>query len=172
YAVVVSGMTGPGTVIVSLPAGGAVDAALNPSTASTSTDNTVTYEPDVDAPLAIDVPDDVVTGNDPGEAGAVVEFAPAAASGGTPPVTGTCDRTAGQFFALGTATVTCTASDGAGAAPSERFVEATVTATFTITVLDTEPPVIADPPDLVRGATSATGLAVTFATPAPTDNGG
>src|SRR5690606_15313376 len=62
YAVVVSGMSGPGTVIVSLSAGGAVDAALNPSTAATSTDNSVTYEPDVDAPPAIDGPDDIVTG--------------------------------------------------------------------------------------------------------------
>jgi hypothetical protein len=38
-------MTGIGTVIVSIEAGVAHDAANNPNTASTSTDNTVTYDP-------------------------------------------------------------------------------------------------------------------------------
>ncbi len=43
YNVVVSGMTGNGTVTASLSAGVAHDAAGNANTASTSTDNTVTY---------------------------------------------------------------------------------------------------------------------------------
>ena len=43
YNVAVSGMTGPGTVIASLAAGVAHDAAGNASAASTSSDNTVTY---------------------------------------------------------------------------------------------------------------------------------
>ena len=42
YNVAVSGMTGPGTVIASIPASAASDAAGNASAASTSTDNTVT----------------------------------------------------------------------------------------------------------------------------------
>ena len=44
YNVAVSGMTSNGTVIASLLAGVAHDAAGNASTASTSTDNTVTYD--------------------------------------------------------------------------------------------------------------------------------
>ncbi|MFP5487316.1 MAG: HYR domain-containing protein, partial [Acidimicrobiia bacterium] len=172
YTVAVSGMTAAGTVIASVGAGVATDAALNPNLASTSTDNTVTYEPVVGAPLSIDVPDDIVTDNDPGEAGAVVDFSPASASGGTPPLTVTCDRTSGEFFPLGTTTVTCTASDGEDPAPSERFVEATVTATFTITVVDVESPVIADPPDLVRSATTTNGVAVGYTTPTASDNAG
>lgn len=48
YTVAVSGMTGSGTVIASLAAGVAHDAEGNPNAASTSTDNTVTY--DVTAP--------------------------------------------------------------------------------------------------------------------------
>ena len=44
YNVAVSGMTGSGTVIASLAAGVAHDAAGNANTASTSTDNTVTYD--------------------------------------------------------------------------------------------------------------------------------
>ena len=43
YNVAVSGMTADGAVISSIPAGAAQDAAGNPNTASTSTDNTVTY---------------------------------------------------------------------------------------------------------------------------------
>ncbi|HEX8264110.1 MAG TPA: Ig-like domain-containing protein [Pyrinomonadaceae bacterium] len=45
YDVAVSGMTQAGTVIASIPAGAAQDAATNGNTASTSTDNTVTYTP-------------------------------------------------------------------------------------------------------------------------------
>ena len=43
YDVAVSGMTGGGTVIASIPADAAVDAVGNGNTASTSSDNTVTY---------------------------------------------------------------------------------------------------------------------------------
>jgi hypothetical protein len=44
YTVSVSGMTSSGTVSASIAAGVAADAAANPSTASTSTDNTVTFD--------------------------------------------------------------------------------------------------------------------------------
>jgi len=44
YNVAVSGMSGPGNVIASIPAGAAQDAAGNGNTASTSTDNTVTFD--------------------------------------------------------------------------------------------------------------------------------
>ena len=43
YNVAVSGMTGSGNVIASIDAGVAHDAAANPNTASTSSDNSVTY---------------------------------------------------------------------------------------------------------------------------------
>jgi hypothetical protein len=43
YQVEVSGMTTPGTVIATIPAGAATDALGNLSAASTSTDNTMTY---------------------------------------------------------------------------------------------------------------------------------
>ncbi len=44
YTVTVTGMTGSGTVVASIPAGVAVDSANNPNAASTSTDNTVTRD--------------------------------------------------------------------------------------------------------------------------------
>ncbi len=43
YVVSVTGMTGLGTVVVSIPAGAATDSGGKPNTASTSTDRTVTY---------------------------------------------------------------------------------------------------------------------------------
>ena len=45
YTVSVSGMSGPGTVSATIPAGAAQDAAGNPSLAATSTDTTVTFAP-------------------------------------------------------------------------------------------------------------------------------
>jgi uncharacterized repeat protein (TIGR01451 family) len=45
YNVSLSGMTMAGTVTADIPAGAAQDAAINPNTASTSMDNTVTYVP-------------------------------------------------------------------------------------------------------------------------------
>lgn len=44
YSIAVDGMTSSGTVTITIPAGAAQDSAGNPSLASTSTDNTVTYE--------------------------------------------------------------------------------------------------------------------------------
>jgi hypothetical protein len=53
YNVAVSGMTGPGTVTPTIGAGTVTDLAGNPNTASTSTDNTVTYNTDTTAPATI-----------------------------------------------------------------------------------------------------------------------
>src|SRR5262249_31751450 len=48
YTVAVSGMSKSGTVTVSIPANVVVDSTNNPNTASTSTDNTVTFTGVVD----------------------------------------------------------------------------------------------------------------------------
>jgi Bacterial Ig-like domain len=60
YTVSVSGMTTSGTVIASIPGGAAADADNNPTGASTSTDNTVTYNsppPTVTINTAVGQPD-------------------------------------------------------------------------------------------------------------------
>src|SRR5262249_27298044 len=44
YTVTVTGMTGPGTVVASIRPGAALDPSGNPTPASTSTDNTVTFD--------------------------------------------------------------------------------------------------------------------------------
>jgi len=57
YAISVSGMTTSGTVIVTIPAGAAVNASSVPSVASTSTDNTVTFAlPPPPPPPAASIP--------------------------------------------------------------------------------------------------------------------
>jgi hypothetical protein len=53
YTVKVSGMTGAGSVVVTIGANKATDAAGNDNTASTSTDNRVTYRPDGEAPNTV-----------------------------------------------------------------------------------------------------------------------
>src|SRR5206468_333851 len=44
YTVTVTGMTGDGTVVASVPGGSAADAAGNPNTASASSDHTVRFD--------------------------------------------------------------------------------------------------------------------------------
>ncbi len=165
-------MTTSGNVVATIPAAAAQDSALNNSIASTSTDNTVAWvQP---PPLTLTVPANIVRNNDPGKAGAVVTYPAVTAAGGVPPITITCNRLSGAFYPLGATTVTCTATDAAGL-PVQSFggrsIEATATASFTITVIDNEPPVIADGPDIIIGAT-ATLTPVSFGLPAASDNSG
>jgi len=56
YEIAVSGMTGPGSVVASIPADSAMDAAGNGNTASTSTDNEVTLQR-LSAPPNLDASD-------------------------------------------------------------------------------------------------------------------
>lgn len=109
--------------------------------------------PEVTCPAAIEVD------NDPGQCGAVVTFA-ATASDNCPGMTVTCDPASGSFFPKGDTLVTCTATDAAGN---------TSQCSFTVTVNDTEAPVITCPAEIVVDAQSPVGTAVAFLTTA-TDN--
>lgn len=128
-------------------------------------------------PLVLDVPDDIVRPNDPGLAGAVVTWPAPTATGGTPPVTIVCSRPSGDFFPLGVTTVTCTATDAApsplsiGAGLPLEIAALVAVDSFTVTVVDVEPPVIGDNPDLTR--TTPTGsITVDFPLPPASDNSG
>jgi LPXTG-motif cell wall-anchored protein len=151
-------------VTVSVAAGVAQDLAGNPNLASNTA--TVQY---VVAPgaLTLDLPNNITRNNDPGQPGAVVAFT-ATASGGVPPVVVVCDPASGAFFAIGATTVTCIATDG----EEGQQDEAIVSGTFTVTVVDVEPPTIADLPDLTRTTTDTTPVAVLFPLPAASDNSG
>jgi probable HAF family extracellular repeat protein len=95
--------------------------------------------------------------------GAVVTYANATA---VDPISGvnaagvSCLPVSGSTFALGTTTVTCTARDNANNAGS---------ASFTVTVSDTTPPLITPPADITVTATSAAGAVVSYANATATD---
>jgi hypothetical protein len=183
YSVSVSGMAGPGTVTASVAAGAAIDAASNTSLASTSVDNTVTYAPGASTPVTIDVPDDITTDADPGQAGAVVVYGAVTTSGGVPPVTVDCTHDSGDFYPIGTTVVTCTATDSSPSGDiadgfdrsdsPEAHADTTVSASFSITVVDDESPTITvTPPNVTSSATNSNGAVVTYETPAASDNSG
>ncbi len=160
YNVAVSGMTSDGTVTASIAEGVAHDAADNPNTASTSTDNSVTYDT-TDPTVTIDAvttPTSVTTQTVTGgmETGAtVVLTADTAASCGdvTTPTSTTwsCDVSG---LVAGSNVITATATDAAGN---------TGTATDTI-VLDTAAPTVSStsPADADTDVAVNTAVTATF----------
>jgi hypothetical protein len=75
--------------------------------------------------------------------------------------TAACDRSSGETFAIGATTITCSQADAAGNTGSNSF---------TVTVRDTTPPVLADmPPNRTLEATGTAGTAVAFPVPTASD---
>lgn len=114
----------------------------------------------VNAPPVITCPTNKVTSTDAGLCSAVVNFTATATD--TDPVTISCTPPSGTAFPKGTTTVQCTATDSVGATDS---------CSFTVTVNDTENPVITCPANIVAGndpgLCSAT---IDPGTPTATDN--
>jgi len=114
--------------------------------ATDSRDNTATGSFDVEVtaePVDPGNPDDI-TAEATSAAGAVVTFDLGNDGGGRPI---TCSPASGSTFPLGDTVVTCSNS-----------------ATFTVTVVDTTPPLLTLPANVTAEATSAAGAAVTFTT--------
>jgi fimbrial isopeptide formation D2 family protein/uncharacterized repeat protein (TIGR01451 family) len=135
YDVAVTGMTTSGTVIATVPAGSAADAAGGQSLASTSADNSVTFDASTD--LAIDVSH---TGTfavgDNGTLSIVVTNASANEAIGTTTVSQTLPDALTFVSAAGTGwtctsgqTFTCTRSDSLAAGASFPAITVTVTPT-------------------------------------------
>lgn len=74
----------------------------------------------------------------------------------------TCSPLSGTTFALGQTTITCNKTDTAGNAATPT--------TFTVTVVDSTKPVIADHAGITTLATSPSGASVTYTAPLATDN--
>jgi hypothetical protein len=88
-----------------------------------------------------------------GPDGTVVVYDAAATDDVDGDISATCDPPSGTTFLWYTVTVTCMASDSSGNTGS---------ASFTITVVDTVPPLVTVPPDATLEATGADGAALSF----------
>jgi len=125
-------------------------------TASDSTGNTATGSFNVTVgdttPPDLLVPDDI-TAEATSPSGAMVTFTAAASDNADGPLPVVCSPASGSTFALGTTTVTCSATD---------TQHNTGTATFHVTVVDTTPPALTLPANITAEATSASGAVVTY----------
>ncbi len=110
-------------------------------------------------PPAITVPGPV-TVEATGPTGAIVTFAASATDAVDGSVAVTCLPASGSTFALGTATVTCSATDAHGNVGS---------AGFAVTVGDSTPPVLTVPAAITAEATSASGAVVSYGAATWTD---
>jgi large repetitive protein len=111
----------------------------------------------------ITVPDDITVSADAGQTSAVVDYPAATANDpedGT--ITPDCSPTSGSVFSLGTTTVNCTATDSDSNTASDSF---------TVTVIDSELPVLTMPANIQVNATGPNGAVVTY-TASATDNSG
>jgi hypothetical protein len=85
--------------------------------------------------------------------GAVVAFSATAVDAVDGPVTAVCTPPSGSTFAVGSTTVTCTATDAAGNSSSGQFI---------VTVLDVTPPVLTLPANITVNAVSPSGAPVGY----------
>lgn len=138
------------------PTGTADGGALNGVTA-------ISIELDVVAntPPVLDVPGDAtVEGDTVGGWTADWSGVTAADAEDDPDPTPVCSPAAGEVLPLGATVVTCSVIDGGGVSDE---------GTFTVTVVDTTPPVIGTGADVAVTTSDAGGAAVTFATPSASD---
>jgi trimeric autotransporter adhesin len=137
----------------------ATDAAGNNTTATqviTVVDNA--------APVIAGMPANITIGNDAGSCDAVANWTAPTATDNCAGATLTSTHNSGDVFALGTTTVTYTATDAAGNTSS---------ASFTVTVNDTENPTITAPADVVVSANSScAAFNVVLGAPTTADNCG
>jgi hypothetical protein len=119
---------------------------------------------DTQAP-SISVPANITQTADTNQCSAIVNFTTPTATDNCPGVGSvTCTPPGGSTFVKGTTTVTCRATDAAGNNGSS---------TFTVTVNDTELPVISSQANITRGTdANQCSAIINFTTPAATDNCG
>ena len=116
---------------------------------------------DNEAPVFTSVPLNTTANTDAGQCGAYVPWSTITASDNCTISSITNDAPPGQFFPIGTTTVTVIATD-----PSVN----SSTTTFDVTVVDSEAPTISCPSNINATATSAAGAIVNYTAPVGTDN--
>ncbi|HYI15853.1 MAG TPA: HYR domain-containing protein [Thermomicrobiales bacterium] len=134
-------------------AGQSVSAQISDIAGHVATSAAIVVMVDKDAPVFTFVPDAQVV-EATSDAGAEVTWSvPVAHDAIAGDVSPTCSATPGSLFPLDDTTVTCTATDSSGNL---------ATASFTITVVDTQPPDLDVPEALVVPADSPAGAVVTY----------
>ncbi|HEY3128664.1 MAG TPA: HYR domain-containing protein [Acidobacteriota bacterium] len=157
----------PGATVSATPASGSIFSVGVTPVIATATDasgntSTCTFTVTVSAPLVIVCPAPIVKSTDPGKCSAVVDYPAAATSGGVGAVSVSYSQPSGSAFLKGTTTVTATATDSAGD---------TATCSFTVTIMDTEPPTIVCPANITTSTDPGQPTAkVTFPAPTAADN--
>jgi hypothetical protein len=132
------------------------------STSNTALTASFTVTVNDTQPPSITPPANITVSNDPDQAGAVVNYPSPTASDNAPGVTTNCNPASGSFFPLGTTTVTCTATDAS---------DNTASASFTVTVNDTQPPAITPPANVtVSNDPNQAGAVVNYPAPTVSDN--
>jgi hypothetical protein len=155
-----------GTVTCTPPSGSFFPVGSTTVTCTTSAGPSCSFMVTVmDAqPPAITCPANITVSNDPDQCGAIVNYPNATATDNCPGVgTPVCTPPTGSFFPVGSTTVTCTVSDAAGN---------TASCSFSITVNDTQPPVITCPANVVAVSPTptSTGAVVCYPPPTASDN--
>ncbi|MEK7413852.1 MAG: HYR domain-containing protein, partial [Planctomycetota bacterium] len=133
----------------------------SPNSANTTCTFTVTVQ-DTEPP-AITCPANITVPNAANQCSAVVSYTTPTPTDNCPGATASCTPASGSTFAVGTTTVTCTASD---ASPNS----ANATCTFTVTVQDTQAPSITCPANQTAVSTDGNPVTVNFPAPTVTDN--
>jgi len=157
-ATAISVVDGVVPVTCTPPSGSTFDLGTTPvtCTASDSTGNSASGSFNVTVgdttPPDLLVPDDI-TAEATSPAGAVVMFTVAASDNADGPLPAVCAPASGSTFAVGTTTVTCSATDSRGN---------TGTATFRVTVQDTTPPTLHLPSPITVSASAACTAVVTY----------
>lgn len=115
---------------------------------------TSTFTFDTNLPVISGMPADIVQGTDAGQPTAVVTWTPPTATDDVAIASFTSTHNPGDTFPIGTTTVTYTAQDTSGGI---------TTGSFTVTINDTEDPVVSPPANQTVEATSSNGATATFA---------
>ncbi|MBW6535666.1 MAG: HYR domain-containing protein, partial [Mariniphaga sp.] len=118
---------------------------------------------DTQAPVISGMPEDIVVDNNEGECGAVVTWQAPTAEDNCSVESFTNDIPENDFFPVGTTTITYMATDASGN---------TAEASFTVTVNDTQSPVISGMPEdiVVNNNEGECGAVVTWVAPTAEDN--
>jgi hypothetical protein len=126
---------------------------------NTATDSFNVTIVDTTAPT-LNLPGDITGVEATGPSGAAVTFTATATDIADQTPTVSCAPASGSTFGLGTSTVTCTATDASGNSTE---------GSFTITVVDTTPPTLTLPSDIIEEAQGPSGNAINYPAASATD---